>query len=151
MLQPFDSAIVRQDIALTWCFHSISLREAAVLKVRRLDHVALHVADVERSVRFYGEVLCLPALARPAFDFPGAWFRLGEEQELHLIGERHQAVHSHHRGNHLALLVDSLDEWEAQLDRCGATRLQRKLRPDGAKQTFVQDPDGHWIELCMLP
>lgn len=92
-----------------------------------------------------------PALPRPAFDFPGAWFRLGETQELHLIGDRSQPVHSHHRGGHFALIVESLDQWEAHLDSMNATRLPRKLRPDGAEQTFVRDPDGHWIELCVPP
>jgi catechol 2,3-dioxygenase-like lactoylglutathione lyase family enzyme len=122
-----------------------------MMQVRQLDHVALHVADVEVSARFYRDVLQLPMLPRPAFDFPGAWFRLGSTQELHLIGDRHQPVHSHHRGGHLALLVDDLDAWESQLDACGATRRPRQIRPDGARQTFVRDPDGHWIELCTPP
>ncbi|KAA5540733.1 glyoxalase [Roseiconus nitratireducens] len=121
------------------------------MQVRQLNHVALHVADVDQSVDFYRRVLCLPALDRPDFDFPGAWFRLGVDQELHLIGDRDQAVHSGHRGNHLALIVDDLDQWEEHLDSQNATRLPRRVRPDGAHQVFVQDPDGHWIELCVPP
>lgn len=121
------------------------------MQVRNLNHVALHVADVEASVAFYRDTMKLPQMDRPAFDFPGAWFRLGETQELHLIGDRDAPVRSHHRGGHFALEVDSLDQWESQLDARGANRLPRKTRPDGALQTFVQDPDGHWIELCMLP
>lgn len=119
--------------------------------VRQLDHIALHVADVDASVTFYRDVMCLPQMDRPNFDFPGAWFRLGQTQELHLIGDRDVPVHSHHRGGHFALKVEGLDEWETQLDRHGATRMERKTRPDGALQTFVQDPDGHWIELCFVP
>lgn len=121
------------------------------MQVLQLNHVALHVADVDASVGFYRDVLKLPRIERPAFDFPGAWFRLGADQELHLIGDRDKPVHSHHRGGHLALLVDQLDEFESHLDACGAKRLARKTRPDGALQTFVQDPDGHWVELCVLP
>ena len=121
------------------------------MHILQLNHVALHVADVGRSVAFYRDVLQLPPIDRPAFDFPGAWFGLGVDQELHLIGDRDQPVHSHHRGGHLALLVDDLDAYEARLDGCGATRTERKTRPDGALQTFVTDPDGHWIELCVLP
>lgn len=121
------------------------------MQVRQLNHVALHVKDVGQSVAFYRDALKLPVMPRPAFDFPGAWFRLGVDQELHLIGDRDQPVHSHHRGGHLALMVDDLDAFERHLDDFGATRLERKTRPDGAKQTFVQDPDGHWIELCVLP
>ncbi len=121
------------------------------MQVRQLNHVALHVADVDLSVAFYRDTLKLPIMDRPAFDFPGAWFRLGADQELHLIGDRNLPVHSDHRGGHLALIVDDLDQWESHLDACGARRLDRKIRPDGALQTFVQDPDGHWIELCLPP
>ena len=78
----------------------------------QLDHVAIHVADVERSCRFYSQVLRLEALPRPAFDFPGAWFRLGQTQELHIIGQRNQPVVSHNRGNHFALLVEDIEDWE---------------------------------------
>ena len=121
------------------------------MQVQQLNHVALHVADVDVSVAFYRDVLKLPQMDRPAFDFPGAWFRLGEDQELHLIGDRTAVVESHPRGGHLALFVDSLDEFEAHLDACNANRMQRRTRPDGAFQTFVQDPDGHWIELAVPP
>ena len=118
--------------------------------IRELNHVALHVTDVAASSRFYATALLLPPLPRPAFDFPGAWFRLGKTQELHLIGDRHAAVHSHHRGTHVALEVDDLNAWDAHLDSLGVHRMARKTRPDGAQQTFIIDPDGHWVELCQL-
>ncbi len=108
------------------------------MQVRQLNHVALHVKDVGQSVAFYRDALKLPMMDRPAFDFPGAWFRLGTDGELHLIGDRDQPVHSHHRGGHFALIVDDLDKFEQHLDAYGATRLERKTRPDGALQTFVQ-------------
>jgi len=121
------------------------------MNLRQLDHVALHVADVERSCRFYAEVLRLERIPRPAFSFPGAWFRLGERQELHLIGGRTEPVQSHNRGNHFALLTDDLDAWEAHLKQTGATFHRPRLRPDGARQIFLVDPDGHYVELCTPP
>ena len=86
-------------------------------------------------------------MARPAFTFPGAWFRLGSEQELHLIGDRTEPVFSHHRGNHFALRVDDLAAWAAHLKRLCLDFLPPKPRPDGALQLFLRDPDGHVIEL----
>ncbi len=118
------------------------------MKVVELNHVALHVSDVARSVEFYRDAMGFPEMDRPAFDFPGAWFRIGTTQELHLIGDRVAPVDSHHRGGHFAIQVESLDDWEQHLDEHGAERLARKVRPDGALQTFVKDPDGNWIELC---
>lgn len=118
------------------------------MNILQLDHVAIHVEDVAASVAFYGDVLGLPALNRPAFDFPGAWFGLGTGQALHLIGGRDKPVHSSHRGTHFALQVSGLDAWEQRIIQSGATYLPRRVRPDGAQQVFVCDPDGHWIELC---
>ncbi|MDH3583631.1 MAG: VOC family protein [Phycisphaerae bacterium] len=119
------------------------------MQISELNHVALHVADVETSVAFYRDVMGLKQLPRPAFDFPGAWFALGT-QELHLIGGRNQAVHSHNRGTHFALQVRSIREAETQLQAAGAEYRPAKKRPDGAWQVFLADPDGHVIELCDL-
>ena len=119
------------------------------MKILQLDHVALHVKDVDVSCKFYHEVLRLEPLPRPAFDFPGAWFRLGTEQELHLIGDRTQAVFSHSRGNHFALQTDDLAAWERHFQQMGFHHNPRKQRPDGAWQIFLEDPDGHVIELCV--
>ena len=56
------------------------------MRIKELNHVAIHVEDVERSCSFYRTVLRLESIPRPAFDFPGAWFQLGDVQELHIIG-----------------------------------------------------------------
>src|SRR5262245_52821502 len=119
----------------------------AAMKFTQLDHIALHVEDVERSVAFYTRVLRLAPIPRPAFTFPGAWFRLGECQELHLIGQRTEPVYSRSRGNHWALMVDDMDAWEAHFQRIGTPYTPRRTRPDGAFQIYVTDPDGHTIEL----
>ncbi len=121
------------------------------MRFRQLDHVALHVRDVQRSCEFYERVLRLERIPRPAFTFPGAWYRLGESQELHLIGDRDSPVYSHSRGNHYALLVDDIDEWEQYFRREGIEYTPRRTRPDGAFQIYVTDPDGHFIELCTPP
>jgi catechol 2,3-dioxygenase-like lactoylglutathione lyase family enzyme len=121
------------------------------MKILQLNHVALHVADVERSVAFYRDVLRLEVMARPAFSFPGAWFRVGADQELHLIGGRTDDTHSHNRGNHWALMIDDMDAWEREFQSQGVEYLPRRTRPDGAFQIFLIDPDGHYVELCTPP
>jgi catechol 2,3-dioxygenase-like lactoylglutathione lyase family enzyme len=50
-----------------------------------VHHVSVCVSDLDRAKRFYGEVLGLPELLRPDLGFPGAWYRVGTNQELHLI------------------------------------------------------------------
>ena len=116
------------------------------MKIHELNHVAIHVADVERSRAFYRDVLRLEPLPRPAFDFPGAWFRLGANQELHLIG-RAGPVAPGSANNHFALRVDDIAVWEKYLQEAGADFRPRKQRPDGVWQIFLRDPDGHYLEL----
>jgi len=121
------------------------------MTILELNHVALHVEDLERSSEFYRRVLRLERMPRPAFTFPGAWFRLGANQELHLIGGRGDAGASCRRSNHFALRVDDLGAWEEHLRSVRAEFQPRKQRPDGAWQVFLQDPDGHFIELFTPP
>ena len=121
------------------------------MKIYELDHVAIHVKDVEASCVFYRTVLDLEPLPRPAFTFPGAWFRLGTIQELHIIGDRGEPVFSHNRGNHYALRVDDLDAWERHFQKLGVAYHNRRMRPDGAWQLFIADPDGHFVELFTPP
>ncbi len=89
------------------------------MKILELNHVAIHTQDVERSCEFYRDVLRLQPMPRPAFTFPGAWFRLGDNQELHLIGDRSEPVYSHHRGNHFALRTDELGGWVEHFQKLG--------------------------------
>ena len=121
------------------------------MKICELNHVAIHVLGVARSCEFYARVLGLEPMARPAFDFSGAWFRLGTQQELHLIGRTNEPVEPRSRNNHFALRVDDIKAWEEHLQSVGANFRPPKLRPDGASQIFLADPDGHWIELFTPP
>lgn len=121
------------------------------MKTTQLNHVAIHVADVPASCDFYERILHLEPLERPGFTFPGAWFQLGVDQELHIIGERTKDVVSGSRGNHYALMVDDIDEWEEHLKANSVKYEPRRTRPDGAYQIFLSDPDGHSIELCTPP
>ena len=116
-----------------------------------LNHVALHVADVEKSCELYLNTLKLETKERPAFDFPGAWFRLGDLQELHLVCGLENAGNSQPRSNHLALRADNLDEWEEYFRSIEQEYVSRRIRPDGAFQIYVADPDGHHIELFTGP
>ena len=88
----------------------------------RLDHGSLLVSDVERSVRFYTGALGLTEVPRPpTFDAPGAWLAIGDDQQLHLVGEGEPgrtrdmnppwdaAEIAIGYTNHLAFHVDDLD------------------------------------------
>src|SRR5437763_4176359 len=55
------------------------------LQVTQIDHVSVIVSDLERSRRFYRDLLGLKEIAKPrTFDFVVLWFDLGG-QHLHLL------------------------------------------------------------------
>lgn len=120
------------------------------MKIEQLNHMALHVKDLEKSVDFYQNILGLPPIPRPAFNFPGAWFGIGAHEELHLIVGREDTMHFKSRGTHFALRVTSIAETEAYLKEKGVPYQPLQQRPDGAWQIYVTDPDGYSIELCEL-
>ena len=54
------------------------------MTIAGLHHVTLLVTDVAKAAWFYGEVLEMAPNPRPDFDFPGLFYRCGEQQ-IHLI------------------------------------------------------------------
>jgi catechol 2,3-dioxygenase-like lactoylglutathione lyase family enzyme len=55
------------------------------LRVTQIDHVSVVITNVERSRRFYRDLLGLKEIAKPrTFDFVVVWFDLGNQQ-LHLL------------------------------------------------------------------
>lgn len=119
------------------------------MTILELNHVAVAVTDVERSLRFYRDAIGLPVVPRPNFDFPGAWFRLGQQQELHLLGGRKDPPGDGiPRRGHFALQVSDIHGMADRLRAAGVPFQGPGLRPDGAYQIFVADPDGNAVELC---
>ena len=65
--------------------------------VTQIDHVSVLITDVERSRRFYGELLGLREIAKPkTFDFVVLWFDLGNQQ-LHLLLKKDVESTTHER------------------------------------------------------
>ena len=122
-----------------------------MIDIRDLNHVALAVSDVPRSIAFYEDVVGLRRKPRPAFDFEGAWFALGETRELHLLEGLDTPVHEHHRGSHFAIEIGDFDACRRHLEETGAPIVHTNLRPDGARQIFIEDPDRHVVEFCLPP
>jgi lactoylglutathione lyase len=125
------------------------LSPSSAMKIAELNHVALRVRDVDASIRFYRDIIGLPVLPRPDFNFRGAWFRIGTYQELHLIeGGTGRPDEDSARDNHFALRVTDFEASAAQMQVANVVFRGPVRRPDGARQIFLKDPDGHVLELC---
>ncbi len=130
------------------------------LHVRSFDHFTIIVADLARTRDFYVEGLGLQEAARPAFDFPGAWFAAGPfmihatvaDELAGKAGWGDRGVRRISRGHHFAFEIADVEEAARRLDEMQIEIADGpKLRPDGFLQIYIRDPDEHLIELFSRP
>jgi catechol 2,3-dioxygenase-like lactoylglutathione lyase family enzyme len=113
------------------------------LQVTQIDHVSVIITDVERSRRFYRDVLRLKEIPKPrTFDFVVLWFDLGN-MHVHLLLKDNPDLIS---PRHFALRVKDAAEARAYFQECGVPTAET-TKIDGADRFFVADPDGNRIEI----
>jgi lactoylglutathione lyase len=117
------------------------------VRATRINHVSVHVEDMEQSVRFYTELFGMQRLPSPNFDMHVEWLRLGDQQ-LHLFERETPAPRFHH----LALDVDDFEAVYKKAQDLGIVDREtlapdvREL-PDGAVQMYLRDPAGNLVEV----
>jgi catechol 2,3-dioxygenase-like lactoylglutathione lyase family enzyme len=120
---------------------------APKLQVTGINHVVLHVADLERSKRFYLDVLGFEDrnVSGGPPGMQASFLRCGM-QGLDLFQISGDA-HGGQEMNHMALNVDAtdLDDLVTRLTNAGIDASARTPR----NSVFISDPDGHRLE--MLP
>jgi catechol 2,3-dioxygenase-like lactoylglutathione lyase family enzyme len=122
-----------------------------MIEIESLHHVAVCVTDIDRAKQFYGGVLGLVELPRPPFDFGGAWYALGDSQQLHLIVHpptltMRRTTEIDAKDGHLAIRVGSYQQTLDHLRRQGVECLDRPRNLTPWPQIYVTDPDGNVIE-----
>jgi len=116
------------------------------MQIKRMLHAALLVTDLERAKAFYGGVLGLKEKPRHTFNFPGAWYDLGDA-ELHLMvtdTELPAIKDRPRRDFHVAFEIEDFEETRQAIINSG---LEYREGRSGLAQLFVRDPDGNLIEL----
>ena len=115
------------------------------ITVKDYHHIALVVRDLEKCIRFYGRVLGLKSIERPAFDFPGYWFQVGPSTQLHLM-VMDETIPETMR--HMAIEVEDFDATIQTLKSEGIEIADGPgKRMDGSDYLFCNDPDGNLIEI----
>ena len=121
----------------------------SMIAITALHHVSIVVSDLARAKAFYSGVLGLDELPRPAFDFEGAWYALGDRQ-LHLIVHFGKTLRGttaiDSRDGHFAVRVASYDDTLAFLLGKGITVRESRHNATPWAQLYVTDPDGNVIE-----
>jgi catechol 2,3-dioxygenase-like lactoylglutathione lyase family enzyme len=120
----------------------------AKLQVSGINHVVLHVADAQRSKRFYTEVLGFEerSTATGASNPRMVFLRCGH-QGLDLF-QRDGDVHGGQEMNHMALNINGgdLDAVIAEMTSLDVVVAERTSRGS----VMILDPDRHQIELLPI-
>jgi catechol 2,3-dioxygenase-like lactoylglutathione lyase family enzyme len=114
------------------------------LAVTGIDHVVLHVSDVERARRFYTEVLGFEV----AHEFQGHSFLRCGTQMVGLF-EHDGALHCGDEMNHLALRL-AAGEYEQVKALLESEGIAVTGRPGDDRCIYFYDPDRHRIQLLTV-
>lgn len=117
--------------------------------VKRLDHVNLRTADLERMVAWCGAVLGMEPGPRPGFSFPGAWLYADGQPVIHLVGvDRPRTADPEDlRLEHFALSAEGLGAILDRLKEAGETYRLNRIEDFGIVQVNLWDPDGNHIHV----
>lgn len=111
-------------------------------------HVCLRVADVDRSVQWYESQL----------EFEYAWEFTHEGTrnvyvsdadgfELQLSAAADGELEAGDAWDHLGIEVEDVDAAFERIDHHGVVKPPSDYRKAGARAAFIEDPDGHVVEL----
>lgn len=118
---------------------------------RRIDHVALHVSDLERSIAFYEKHFGFKKYFQHAATggMQIAYLKLGDT----VLELTHRSDGSM-AGFHFCLETDEFDQAVAELQKDGVAMVRaphdtaaREARERGWRRVVFRGPDGEQIEL----
>ncbi len=127
-----------------------------MLTISSIAHVAIRVKDVAQTLDFYVGKLGMSEMMR--LDRDGRlwllYLRITDTQFLEVfpegVGER--AAEREAVGfNHICLEIDDIDVALRELQAAGVPLIRDKqMGADGNWQAWIEDPDGHRIELMQM-
>ena len=122
------------------------------LPLSSVNHVSRVCRDVNKSRRFYRDLLGMVEVKRPSnFDFEGAWL-LGAGIGIHLIAGtppvRSETINP--RGDHISFHSDDIPGVVARLRELSVPFVLADVQegPILVTQVFFHDPDHNMIEVC---
>jgi lactoylglutathione lyase len=123
--------------------------------VRGLDHIAIVVSDMDRSVEFYTAVLGMSLIkdGRPEGGQKKSFIGTDKKAVLALTENKDRAGDAGSRiegVNHVAFYVEDVEKAGALLRERGVRIIEEKVGQDGRTSAYhFLDPDGLELEICV--
>jgi catechol 2,3-dioxygenase-like lactoylglutathione lyase family enzyme len=136
------------------------------MAIEKLAHYSIRTTDLDKSRKFYTEIMGFREGFRPPFKFPGIWLYNSEDESdygiVHIIGidandpegliaylGDKSAAEEVGTGSvdHIAFLATDLRGMHARLKEAGYEWKDRTVPSLGLHQVFIEDPSGVTIEL----
>lgn len=126
------------------------------MRVTKLLHTRMRVSDIDRTIRFYTDVLGLDVLERKTSPRGShlAFLRVPHSEELIELASFPPSgpVKVQEDLVHLAFQVDDLDDAVRQLNDMGVPITDGPtVTSSGSRFIFIDAPDGYEIELIERP
>ena len=126
------------------------------MKIERLDHLVLTVADIEYSVRFYEQTL---GMERINFAAGRVALAFGQQKiNLHQSGSEftpHASTPTPGSADLCFITAERIDAVQEHLAACGVTVIEGPVARTGAQgpiiSLYFRDPDGNLIEVSRYP
>ena len=117
--------------------------------MKKLDHVNVRTANLERMVEWYGRMLGMQPGPRPDFAFPGAWLYVGEDAALHLIEVAAEPGSDANdlKLEHFAIQATGMKELLERAATAGDRADVRRVPGFPIVQVNMWDPDGNHIHI----
>ena len=117
------------------------------MAIEGIFYVHIHVSDIERAKRFYGEMLGW-RLDTNLPEVGGFWF--GDGYLVANLDTRPASERQYTGGMKVTVKVDDLDAQHAQLGERGVAVSQIEKRPWGQRDFSFRDPDGYSWEYAQI-
>ena len=133
------------------------------MPITELNHYLLVAKNLEKTKKFYQQVLGLKLAARPDFGFPGYWLKAGGDICVHLASQAPNRIRDqfllkkHPRGtrgsgsvDHIAFLAKKPEDVRRRIQKHRVKMHYRSFPDAKLFQIFLKDPDDVTIELNFL-
>ena len=112
-----------------------------------LNHINIFTHNIDRLIRFYGDILGCKIGYRPPFSVQGSWLYLQENPLIHLVKTDKPVLNIEPAVNHFSIIGKGMAEF-LELLRLHNVAYNIRIVPEiEIHQVVVSDPDGNMFEV----